>query len=85
VTAFKEHREDVSAVELTPDKHLWLGSDETKSLNAYLLLISIFITTLKLQILLSYQHRQARKLDIEGLTLAPLNGWLSTVGNKTKT
>ena len=29
---FKEHREDVSAVRLTPDKYLWLGSDETSTL-----------------------------------------------------
>lgn len=29
---FKEHREDVSAVRLTPDKHLWLGSDETSTI-----------------------------------------------------
>ena len=29
---FKKHREDVSAVRLTPDKHLWLGSDETSTI-----------------------------------------------------
>lgn len=29
---FKEHREDVSAVRLMPDKYLWLGSDETSTL-----------------------------------------------------
>jgi hypothetical protein len=29
---FKEHREDISAVRLTPDKYLWLGSDETSTL-----------------------------------------------------
>ena len=29
---FKEHREDVSAVRLTPDKYLWLGSDETSTI-----------------------------------------------------
>lgn len=27
--SFKEHREDISAVLLSPEKHLWLGSDET--------------------------------------------------------
>lgn len=29
---FKDHREDLSAVLLTPDKHLWLGSDETSTI-----------------------------------------------------
>ncbi|GAB1540882.1 DUF3616 domain-containing protein [Scytonema sp. NUACC21] len=29
---FKAHREDLSAVLLTSDKHLWLGSDETSTL-----------------------------------------------------
>jgi hypothetical protein len=28
---FKEHREDISAVALTPEKHLWLGTDETST------------------------------------------------------
>jgi hypothetical protein len=32
VDGFKEHRQDLSAVLLTPDNHLWLGSDETSSL-----------------------------------------------------
>ncbi len=30
--AFKDGRENLSAVELTPEGHLWLGSDETASL-----------------------------------------------------
>ncbi len=29
---FQERREDLSAVLLTPDRHLWLGSDETSSI-----------------------------------------------------
>jgi hypothetical protein len=29
---FKEHRKDVSTVRLTSDKHLWLGSDETSTI-----------------------------------------------------
>jgi hypothetical protein len=29
---FKKHRKDISAVRLTPDKHLWLGSDETSTI-----------------------------------------------------
>jgi len=29
---FQVHRQDLSAVILTPDKHLWLGSDETSTL-----------------------------------------------------
>jgi hypothetical protein len=30
--AFKEHRTDLSAILLTPDKRLWLGSDETSTI-----------------------------------------------------
>ncbi|MGH7999533.1 MAG: DUF3616 domain-containing protein, partial [Brasilonema sp.] len=30
--AFQEHRNDLSAVLLTPEKHLWLGSDETSTI-----------------------------------------------------
>ncbi len=30
--SFQEHRQDVSAIRLTPDKHLWLGSDETSTI-----------------------------------------------------
>ncbi|TFI52742.1 DUF3616 domain-containing protein [Mastigocladus laminosus UU774] len=29
---FKKYRKDLSAVMLTPDKHLWLGSDETSTI-----------------------------------------------------
>ncbi len=29
---FKQYREDLSAVLLTPEKHLWLGSDETSTI-----------------------------------------------------
>lgn len=29
---FKDHRKDVSAVRLTPEKDLWLGSDETSTI-----------------------------------------------------
>lgn len=29
---FKKHRNDLSAVLLTPEKHLWLGSDETSTI-----------------------------------------------------
>lgn len=29
---FQEHRQDISAVLLTPEKHLWLGSDETSTI-----------------------------------------------------
>jgi hypothetical protein len=29
---FREHREDLSAIRLTTDKYLWLGSDETSSI-----------------------------------------------------
>lgn len=31
-SSFQEHRQDISAIRLTPDKHLWLGSDETSTI-----------------------------------------------------
>jgi len=65
-----EHREDVSAV-LTPDKHLWLGSDETSTIECLSLILSFC------------RHKQFRvadfielpapsdqEIDIEGLTYA---------------
>ncbi len=30
--SFQEHRKDLSALRLTPDNHLWFGSDETSSI-----------------------------------------------------
>jgi Protein of unknown function (DUF3616) len=30
--SFQEHRRDISAIRLTPDKYLWLGSDETSTI-----------------------------------------------------
>jgi Protein of unknown function (DUF3616) len=30
--SFKEHRKDISAIRLTLDQHLWLGSDETSTI-----------------------------------------------------
>ncbi len=30
--SFQEHRQDVSAIRLTPDNYLWLGSDETSTI-----------------------------------------------------
>jgi len=57
-----EHREDVSAVRLTPDKHLWLGSDETSTIECLSSVDLAFAGTnnFGLQILLNYQHRQIR-------------------------
>ncbi len=30
--SFQEHRQDISAIRLTPDRYLWLGSDETSTI-----------------------------------------------------
>ncbi|AFZ13000.1 hypothetical protein Cri9333_2123 [Crinalium epipsammum PCC 9333] len=32
---FQEHRQDASAILLTPDKHLWLASDETTTIECF--------------------------------------------------
>jgi len=76
---FKEHREDVSAVQLTPDKHLWLGSDETSTIER--------LSFIDSQLFLHKQFRVAdfielpapsdRKLILKDLpTLVTTCGWL---------
>jgi Protein of unknown function (DUF3616) len=76
---FKEHREDLSALLLTPEKHLWLGSDETSSIERL-----SFIDNNKFA---EHQHYQVGKfislpapeeeeIDIEGLAYADYYLWL---------
>ncbi|BCL34673.1 DUF3616 domain-containing protein [Nostoc sp. MS1] len=79
---FQEHREDISAVLLTQDQHLWLGSDETTTIERLSLEDSDKFTN----------HRQFRvaefidlpapedeEIDIEGLAYA--NNYLWFVGS----
>jgi Protein of unknown function (DUF3616) len=76
---FKEHREDLSALLLTPDKHLWLGSDETSSIERL-----CFIDNNKFA---EHQHYRVgefinlpapeeEEIDIEGLAYADYYLWL---------
>jgi hypothetical protein len=79
---FQEHREDISAVLLTQDHHIWLGSDETTTIERLFLEDGSRFTN----------HRQFRvaefidlpapedeEIDIEGLAYA--NNYLWFVGS----
>lgn len=79
---FKEHRKDVSAVRLTPDKHLWLGSDETSTIER--------LSFIDSQTFADHQHFQVKnfidlpapeeqEIDIEGITY--YNHYLWFVGS----
>lgn len=75
---FKEHRKDVSAIRLTPDQHLWLGSDETSTIERL-----SFVDSQKFA-----EHKQFRvadyielpeaednEIDVEGLAYADHYLW----------
>ena len=79
---FKEHREDVSAVRLTPDRHLWLGSDETSTIER-LSFIEPQIFALHKQFrvtdFIALPAPEDQEIDIEGLAYA--NHYLWFVGS----
>ena len=67
---FKEHREDVSAVRLTPDKHLWLGSDETSTIERLCFVDSqTFADHKRFRVadFLELPEPEDQEIDIEGL------------------
>lgn len=68
--SFKEHRQDISAILLTPNNYLWLGSDETSTLER--------LSSIDAQTFASHKHFNvtdfislpapaAEEIDIEGL------------------
>lgn len=70
---FKEHREDVSAIRLTPDKHLWLGSDETSTIERLSFVDSqIFAEHRQFQVadFIKLPELEDQEVDIEGLAYA---------------
>jgi hypothetical protein len=75
---FKEHREDVSAVRLTPDKHLWLGSDETSTIECLSSVDSHIFAEHKQFRVADFIELPApadQEIDIEGLAYAAHYLW----------
>ena len=70
---FKEHREDVSAVRLTPEQHLWLGSDETSTIERLSFVDSqIFAEHRQFRVadFIKLPELEGQEIDIEGLAYA---------------
>ncbi len=75
---FKEHREDVSAVRLTPDKHLWLGSDETSNIERLSYVNSqTFAKHKQFRVtdFIELPEPEDKEIDIEGLAYADHYLW----------
>ncbi|MDZ7951985.1 DUF3616 domain-containing protein [Nostoc sp. DedQUE09] len=69
--SFKEHRENLSAVLLTHDKYLWLGSDETSTIERLSLVDTDKFTDHQQFRVAEYINLPApedKEIDIEGLT-----------------
>ncbi|BDI20446.1 hypothetical protein ANSO36C_62480 [Nostoc cf. commune SO-36] len=78
VDNFKEHREDLSAVLLTHQKYLWLGSDETSTIER----LSLFDTDkftehqqFKVSDFISLPAPEEEEIDIEGLAYTDYYLW----------
>jgi hypothetical protein len=68
--SFKEHREDISAVLLSPEKHLWLGSDETSTIERLKLIDAKNFAKheqYKVADFISLPAPSSDEIDIEGL------------------
>jgi len=75
---FKEHRKDVSAVRLTPDKHLWLGSDETSTIERLSFVENqTFAQHAQFRVtdFIELPESEDKEIDIEGLAYAEHYLW----------
>ena len=75
---FKEHREDLSTVLLTPDNHLWLGSDETSTIERlYVVEPQTFAEHKQFRVadFIELPAPEDQEIDIEGLTYAEHYLW----------
>jgi hypothetical protein len=78
VDSFKEHREDLSAVLLTDQKYLWLGSDETSTIERLSLADNGNFTDhhqFKVSDFISLPASEDKEIDIEGLTYSDYYLW----------
>ncbi|NJR75100.1 MAG: DUF3616 domain-containing protein [Scytonema sp. CRU_2_7] len=76
---FKEHRNDISAVLLTPEKHLWLGSDETSTIERLSFVDATNFAEHKqfhVADFISLPAPEEEEIDIEGLAYADYYLWL---------
>lgn len=70
---FKEHREDISALRLTPDNYLWLGSDETSTIERLSFVNSqTFAKHQQFRVadFIELPESEDQEIDIEGLAYA---------------
>lgn len=76
---FKEHRKDISAVRLTPDKYLWLGSDETSSIERLTYSSELQLFTdhkqFRVQEFIDLPATEDQEIDIEGIAYTDLYLW----------
>jgi len=77
--SFKEHRKDISAVLLTPEKHLWLGSDETSTIERLSFVdANNFAEHKQFHVagFISLPAPEEEEIDIEGLAYSDYYLWL---------
>jgi hypothetical protein len=75
---FQEHRQDLSALLLTPEKHLWLGSDETSTIERLTYNAPDKFTDHKqfrVSEFISLPAPESQEIDIEGLAYADYYLW----------
>lgn len=75
---FKEHREDLSAVLLTHQKYLWLGSDETSTIEQLSLVDTDKFTEhqqFRVAEFISLPALEEEEIDIEGLAYTDYYLW----------
>ncbi|BAZ09276.1 hypothetical protein NIES4071_10830 [Calothrix sp. NIES-4071] len=76
--SFKEHREDTSAVLLTSENHLWLGSDETSTIERLSIIdTSNFSQQKQYQVtnFINLPAESEKEIDIEGLAYSNYYLW----------
>ncbi|MBD2345559.1 DUF3616 domain-containing protein [Anabaena subtropica] len=76
--SFQEHREDISAVLLTQEKHLWLGSDETSTIERLSLVNGDKFThhqQFRVAEFIDLPAPEDEEIDIEGLAFADHYLW----------
>lgn len=76
---FQAHREDLSSVLITPEKHLWLGSDETSTIERLsLVAANEFANHQQFRVaeFINLPAPEDEEIDIEGLAYADYYLWL---------
>ncbi|MBP5974363.1 DUF3616 domain-containing protein [Brasilonema sp. CT11] len=76
---FKEYRNDLSAILLTPEKHLWLGSDETSTIERLSFVDTENFAEHKqfhVTSFISLPAPEEEEIDIEGLAYTDYYLWL---------